>query len=475
MDGEWPAFLASFSDSPARAYRYNGLKLSDMQHFRLLSAELSALQNLETLDSPVPWSSDGLYMQDNLQAGKTNAFRAGLFYIQEASAMLPAEVLAVEPGEKILDLCAAPGGKSAKLAAALQGKGLLWSNDINAERAKVLLRNLEQLGVANAMVSVAEPSALARALPAYFDRILVDAPCSGEGMFRRDPKAIKSWASYSNEKLLDIQAGLLAAASRMLKEGGFLVYSTCTFNRAENEMQIESFLASHPEFITVDVSERYIKEAGLSPALGDLHALRVWPQRNRGDGHFTCLLQKQGRIQGEKLLIHATSAASRKSLEEARASFLALAKTFLSPDFLGQIEALPLDRWRLENMRLHLLPDVFVPIGIPAVKLLKTGRFVAELKETRQGLALKVSHSFLLTLTRRQLAYALDLESDEKRLAQYLRGETLSLDEAERSALPETKKDLWLPVCWKKQPLGWAKLQGLVAKNLYPPGWRDLN
>ncbi len=475
MEAEWTAFLDSFSDSAARAYRFNGLKLEGKDEFRRLNARLTAQENLPLCDEAVPWSEDGLYLQDALQVGKTTAFRAGLFYIQEASAMLPAELLAARPGEKILDLCAAPGGKSAKLAAALQGQGVLWSNDINAERAKVLLRNLEQLGVANALVTVAEPRALVQALPAYFDRILVDAPCSGEGMFRRDPQAIRSWAAYSNETLLAIQQDLLESAAAMLKAGGYLVYSTCTFNREENEGQLETFLSAHPEFTSVDTNRSFLNEAGLSPALGNIHAYRLWPHRHQGDGHFSCLLQK--RAVSNRISPDACTGRSKsgKTLMTAREAFLELSQAFLSKDFWQSLERLPLERWRIENMRLHLLPDVEVPLNIPAVKLLKTGRFVAELKESRQGLIVKPSHSFLLTLKAHQLSYALDLGEDEERLSKYLRGETLPVYEAERFHFPGYKKDLWLPVLWNNHPLGWSKFQGLSAKNLYPPGWRHLN
>ena len=474
---EWPAFLASFSAPPARAYRFNGLKLADFEAFEQLHERLLQEQGLAAAPiKRVPWSNDGIYLPNDYQPGKTQAYRAGLFYIQEASAMLPAEALAARAGESVLDMCAAPGGKSARLAAALGGRGLLWSNDINAQRAKVLLRNLEHLGVKNAVVTVAEPAALAASLPGRFDRVLIDAPCSGEGMFRRDPQAIGAWEAYSNEGLLEIQADLLRSAQRLVKAGGSIVYSTCTFNRAENEEQIERFLAKFPSFTTVDIRPGLRDSGGLSEALFEHRALRVWPQRAGGDGHFCCLLQStafDAKSTEDPYYALAHSIGSDKTLKEAREAFLVLAADFLTEAAAADLRSLPLWRWRFENMRLHLLPENAVEMKLPAVKFLKTGSFLAELKSTVKGWIVKPSHSFLLTLRAEELAYAMDLAADDHRLSAYLKGETLSVSEQERTAWPSSKKELWLPVLVENQPLGWAKLQGTTAKNLYPPGWRS--
>ena len=477
MEAEWTAFLDSFADAPARAYRFNPLKIADFETFKHLHTQL--LQEQQISSEPperVPWSSDGVYLPPAYQPGKTQAYRAGLFYIQEASAMLPAEALNAKPGESVLDLCAAPGGKSARLAAALQGRGLLWSNDINAQRAKVLLKNLEQLGVSNAIVTIAEPAALAAALPARFDRVLIDAPCSGEGMFRRDPQAVSAWEAYSNEALLAIQAGLLRSAQRLLKAGGTIVYSTCTFNRAENEAQIERFLADYPAFTTVDIRPRLRDSSGLSDAFFEHRALRIWPQRAKGDGHFCCLLQSTAVENGRTEHPHVDPALTQKpdkALNEAREAFLTLSAAFLTEAAWNGLRNLPLWRWRLENLRLHLLPENPVELKMTAVKFLKTGSFLAELKSTAKGWIVKPSHSFLLTLRASELAYALNLTADDRRLSAYLKGETLSVTEQERAAWPAAISELWLPVLVENQPLGWAKLHGSTAKNLYPPGWRS--
>lgn len=488
MQQQWPAFLESFQEPPARAYRFNALKVDLTTEALALHQALLAEQQVSTeaATEPVPWSEDAYYLPDDFYPGKTLAYRAGLFYIQEASAMLPAAALHVRPGEQVLDLCAAPGGKSARLAADLAGRGLLWSNDINAQRAKVLLRNLEQLGVSNAVVSVATPQALADGLGPVFDRILVDAPCSGEGMFRRDPQASVAWEHYRNAELTEIQADLLHQASRLLQPGGYLLYSTCTFNRVENEEQILAFLASHPDFVTVDARPNLAGTEGLSEALFDRQTLRIWPHKAKGDGHFCCLLKHTGGASvaadatagtfSDKSIAQSTvvSVTETAALAAARQAFLKAVEPLLSPACFSCWEALPLARWRLEQQRLHLLPQGTVKWQLPAVKFLKTGLYLAELKATKAGYAVKFSHSFAVALHAKDLAYGLFLDVHDPRTEQYLRGETLALSEEERKVLPVVKGELWLPVVWDSHVLGWSKLSGSTAKNLYPPGWRSL-
>lgn len=507
MRGEWSAFLDSFADAPARAYRLNSLKFDaaappDEAALREAHEALLALarrapyeQVFEVEARRVPWSAEGFYLPEGCQIGKLAAYRAGLYYIQEASAMLPAELLAARPGERVLDLCAAPGGKSARLAAALRGGGLLWSNDISEKRARVLLRNLEQLGVANAVVSVAEPAALSAALPGYFDRVLVDAPCSGEGMFRRDPQAAASWTAFGREALLPLQSALLEHAARLLRAGGEMVYSTCTFNRLENEAQIEAFLAGHPEFYAVDGRARLPSGEGLSPGLGEAAALRVWPQRARGDGHYACLLRKSacaadgagkaaetesGAVGPPAAPLHPRKPRGTRAAlpdaafcAEARGAVLEFLGTVCSAAFVAELRALPERRWRLENGRIHLLPEACPDLCLPAVKLLKSGRFVAELKSLRQGMKVLPTHSFLLSLRARDLREGLRLDEEDERLRAYLSGATLALRAGEAGAARGAKGERWLPVLYRDHPLGWAKTDGGAVKNLYPPGWRD--
>ena len=262
-----PSFFDSMDEPAALALRINALKPA---------AEAAAQPYLE---AKVPWAKDGYYLRAETRPGASIAHAAGAFYLQEASAMVSAAALDPQPGEKILDLCAAPGGKSTQTASAMRGEGLLVCNEPEPSRAKVLAANLERMGVRNSCVVCAYPDALAAKWQGFFDAVLCDAPCSGEGMFRRDPASRAEWNPASPAGCARRQAEILDSAARLVRPGGRLVYSTCTFNRAENEGTIASFLERHPEFSPEDFA---------LPGLGASKdgMLRIFPHIVRGDGHF---------------------------------------------------------------------------------------------------------------------------------------------------------------------------------------------
>lgn len=303
----------------------------------------------------VPWSAGGFYISGDDMPGRRPYYHAGLYYIQEPSAMLPAQALDAKPGEKVLDLCAAPGGKTVQIASAMQGKGLLFSNDISADRVRALVKNIGLCGVRNAIVLNEEPEKLALRLGGYFDRVLVDAPCSGEGMFRKDETAARSWERFGPEHCTRLQERILDSADRLLKPGGTLVYSTCTFSPEENEIMIHKFIERHGGYELADIPkaggieggrpqwmndgrtqqeeggrpqwvecrgalwkegkrthwtergrvEVYTSQAeegknGTSPDAGANEGeyagrmARLWPHRLRGEGHFVAKLVKAG-------------------------------------------------------------------------------------------------------------------------------------------------------------------------------------
>ena len=198
--------------------------------------------------APVPWCPAGFYVPQGLRMGKEPLHAAGAYYLQEPSAMAPAAALGVRPGMRVLDLCAAPGGKSTQIADLLGGQGILVANEIHPARARILLENVERMGVPNAVVCNETPARIAAHFGPWFDAVLVDAPCSGEGMFRRDPEAVAQWSAEAPARCHERQMEILEDAARCLRGGGTLVYSTCTFNRVENEGTIEAFLRRHPEF-----------------------------------------------------------------------------------------------------------------------------------------------------------------------------------------------------------------------------------
>ena len=294
LKDEFPAFLRALALPPRRALRLNPQRNG---------AEQAAAPFLPDGAPRVPWEVLGRYLAADAKPGAGIAHAAGAFYLQDASAMAPVAALDPRPGERVLDLCAAPGGKSGQIAARLNGRGFLLSNEIEFSRARILLGNLERLGVTNAFVTSAPAEALARALPAFFDRVLVDAPCSGEGMFRRDPEAASQWNPDAPAGCATRQTAILNDAARMVRPGGKLVYSTCTFNRLENEGTVREFLRAHPDFEP---------DAFDLPGVGASRdgCLRLWPHRIEGEGHFLARFTRKGE----------ETCARNVSLPEVRAS-----------------------------------------------------------------------------------------------------------------------------------------------------------
>ena len=240
---EYEAFLLSYSMPRYYGLRVNTLKISVEEFIKISPFKLEK----------IPWTKDGFYYDEGEHPGKHPFYYAGLYYIQEPSAMLPATVLDARPGEYILDLCAAPGGKTVQIAAGMKGEGLLIANDISSERIKALVKNIELCGVRNTIVTNEQPKKLAAKFPTYFDKILVDAPCSGEGMFRKDENAAKSWGKYKCDACSSVQKDILEYADIMLKPGGRLVYSTCTFSPEEDEVVIGNFLKKHDNYETFEI------------------------------------------------------------------------------------------------------------------------------------------------------------------------------------------------------------------------------
>ena len=294
LKDEFPAFLRALALPPRRALRLNPQRNG---------AEQAAAPFLPDGAPRVPWEPLGRYLAADAKPGAGIAHAAGAFYLQDASAMAPVAALDPRPGERVLDLCAAPGGKSGQIAARLNGRGFLLSNEIEFPRARILLGNLERLGVTNAFVTSAPAEALARALPAFFDRVLVDAPCSGEGMFRRDPEAASQWNPDAPAGCAARQTAILNDAARMVRPGGKLVYSTCTFNRLENEGTVREFLRAHPDF-----EPDAFDLPGVGASQGG--CLRLWPHRIEGEGHFLARFTRKGE----------ETCARNVSLPEVRAS-----------------------------------------------------------------------------------------------------------------------------------------------------------
>ncbi|NOU67338.1 rRNA cytosine-C5-methyltransferase [Paenibacillus sp. LMG 31461] len=290
---EFEQFLASYDEPRVYGLRVNTGKVERAEFLEKSPFHLTT----------IPWVSDGFYYQEGERPGKHPYYHAGLYYIQEPSAMAPVELLEIKPGERVLDLCAAPGGKSTQIAAKLQGEGVLVVNDIHSDRVKALVKNLELLGVRNAVVLNEKPERMLTAFQGYFDKILIDAPCSGEGMFRKEEEMMGQWERHSVQEFAAMQRELLAQAAVMLAPGGRIVYSTCTFSPEENEAQIAEFLDKHPAFDVVPIDgfspgrpdwlrEPWCEADAYSSKARDAVAgtARLWPHKLRGEGHFLAVL-----------------------------------------------------------------------------------------------------------------------------------------------------------------------------------------
>jgi NOL1/NOP2/sun family putative RNA methylase len=325
LGDEYDRFMSSYDAPRVYGLRINRLKLN-VEQWKKLSAMGEEVRE-------VPWAPDGLYYKEGERPGKHPHYHAGLYYIQEPSAMAPVELLDVLPGQRVLDLCAAPGGKSTQIAGKLQGSGVLVTNDNARERTKALAKNIELAGVRNAVVLNDEPAAIASVFPEWFDRILIDAPCSGEGMFRKDDSMIAEWEKHSIERCSLMQRDILQHAAAMLAPGGRMVYSTCTFSPEENEQQIARFLAEHDDFFVEAISPQYGWTAGradLADGTAKLDAerlqsiqgtIRLWPHLIEGEGHYAAVLRRSGeRVSSPAEWIGAAASVERQRVQSTGGS-----------------------------------------------------------------------------------------------------------------------------------------------------------
>jgi NOL1/NOP2/sun family putative RNA methylase len=433
LGGDFPAFAAALASGRVNSLRVNRLKSTVERVIELLDIGHSS--------SPVAWCQAGCYVSHEDMVGRHVLHALGAYYIQEASAMAVAEVLDPQPGERVLDLAAAPGGKATHLAQLMQNQGLLVCNEIHPTRARVLLENCQRLGVA-AVVCNEEPQRLAEAWPGYFDKVLLDAPCSGEGMFRKSHEAISEWSEALVLFCARRQTEVLQAAARLLKPGGTLVYSTCTFAPEENEAMIAGFLATHAEFELQAV-------AGFAPGLGDRgdvgkNTARLWPHLLRGEGHFIAKLYKKDGNEPAVAL-----EASSKTLQPISKKQTAQLEAFVAANYS---DILHVFRAQIEAMH------PATPI-LRQLRVLSSGSALAEVAKERLEPTYALAHAVDATINTPRVA----LEADDPRLAAYLRGESIAVT---------TNADGWALVQCFGLGLGWGKVVRGVLKNHYPKALR---
>ena len=417
-ENEWEAFFACYENKPYKGVRLNPLK-GGMD-------ELKGI--LPFLGEQVAWEKNGYYT-DEEKLGASPYHFAGLFYSQEPSAMCAAPLLEAQEGEKVLDLCSAPGGKGTQLACAMNGKGLIVLNEPISSRAKILSQNVERMGIKNAVVLNEYPETLAKRFAGYFDKILVDAPCSGEGMFRKNSEeALAEWSEENVAMCAERQASILDCATEMLKKGGRLVYSTCTFAYAEDEGQVCDYLQKHPEM-------RLIKQE------------KLYPHKVKGEGHFAALFEKTEKTgEWDSRIKTAKNSVTQKS-ERAYRDF---EKAFFHEKFAFRLFE--------NNGVLYELPEeVFDWKGL---NILRVGIRLGEVKNDR----FEPAHSLVACVKASECKKALNLPLADNRVEQYLHGEMIEGD------IPNG----WCLVCVDGYPLGLGKAVNGSIKNHLPKGIRKV-
>ncbi len=446
LGNEWDDFLYSYDNNRFQALRFNTLKVqSPEERMRILKTlKISS-------DKKVSWANEAYYFDENVRPGKHPYHEMGLYYIQEPSAMSAAALLAPKPGMRVLDLCAAPGGKSTQLATYLGDSGLLVSNEINTQRSRILSQNIERMGIKNAIVTNEDSFVLASHFPGFFNAIQVDAPCSGEGMFRKLPEAIEQWSMENVAICAARQKEILDNAAVMLKPGGTIVYSTCTFSREENEDVIEYFLEKHPDF-TLEEMERF------------------WPHKVDGEGHFVAKLVRRGSVDtGFKSDRQTKKIKNNKNRKNETKSALTKENMKLLSEFLDETISddmaalIKNSRLVMFGEQLYRLPDM--EVDIKGLKVQRAGLHIGEFKKQR----FEPSHSLALALKLSEAKNVVKLTCDNPQTIGFFNGQSVMLSDEQAA---ECKKG-WALVCVDGYPAGWGKVNGTQVKNHYPKGLRN--
>lgn len=492
-------FFASYNNEKSYGLRVNPLKYGDITAHsdRVLSETVNLPDSEKSLPftlAPVAWAKEGFYAVPEERPGRHPLHEGGAYYIQEPSAMSVVSLLDPQPGDIVCDLCAAPGGKSTQAAGRLSGQGLLVSNEIFPARAKILSQNIERLGVSNCVVCNEPPDKMAAHFPQFFDKIVVDAPCSGEGMFRKDDVAIKEWSLNQVEICRERQQMILECADQILLPGGIMVYSTCTFAPDENENMIAWFLETHPDYSVESWHDILPPNCGLSDGRVDFltkeysqkitsqipHTLRLWPHKLNGEGHFVARLRKHGTpplrivktrikkkapkdIEGclkfadDFLQISAkdTSTNAAQTTNTSDVSNLSLQTSFSTSVVSKILHCEDYNCFHFFGDELYLIPQAMN--SLDKLKVIRPGLHLGTRKKNR----FEPAHALAMALSPSEAVQCqeCDLETAQK----YLHGETVPCDVSFKS---------WTLITYKGVSLGWGKAQNGIVKNHYPKGLR---
>lgn len=414
LKDDYDEFIKTYDDKKTTGLRVNTLKISknDLDKLNLFKLE------------QIPWVNEGFYYDEDIdRPGKNPLHEAGAYYLQEPSAMSVVPKLDIKEGEKILDMCAAPGGKSTYILSKLNNTGLLVSNEINPMRIKALGENLERFGAKNCIITNTDSNNLKKVFRGYFDKIVIDAPCSGQGMFRKDEVAISDWSYAKVLECQSIQREIIRDGYEMLKNGGTLVYSTCTFAKEENEIVINEFIEEYENAKLIDME-------------------RLWPHKIKGEGHFVAKIQKNEEEDTN------TKELKVKRLDKELKDYREFEKKFLN-ESLG-------NKFDIRGENLYLLPEESPETK--KLKVLRYGLHLGTLKKNR----FEPSHALSHYLNPNQVKYTENLSMQDEEVLNYLRGNTINTGQSRG----------WVLVTVENIPLGWGKESNGVLKNHYPKGLR---
>jgi NOL1/NOP2/sun family putative RNA methylase len=442
---DYPAFAESLTHAAVQGLRVNTLK-SSVEEYKKISPF--------PLGPTVPWCDSAFVLQNEDRPGKHPYHLAGLYYLQDPSAMSAAILLDPQPGERVLDLAAAPGGKTTQIASLMQGKGFLLANEIKTKRLNHLVVNVERWGTDNLVVTNETPERLADHFGASFDRVIVDAPCSGEGMFRKDMGARLDWSEEMIAGCATRQTNILRVAAHLVRPGGHLLYSTCTFAPEEDEGVIVKFLEEHADFEVESLRQQpgfmegkleWLASGNGKPQDGIRGAVRLFPHLVNGEGHFVCRMQRKDGRPDDR-----TYPGQRVKIPTALYNtWLAFRDECLDVDFLSE-------RLSLQGDRLYYVPES-VP-GMKGLRVTVPGVCLGNFKKDR----FEPTHPLALALRKGQAKNTLDLPAESRQVAAYLRGD----------AIPDAGIRGWTLVTVDGWPLGWGKRVQGVVKNHFPKGWQ---
>ncbi len=444
LDNEFDAFAKCMDKPSFRGMRINTLKADKANVIEKLPFDLKQ----------TPFCKDGYYIDNDVERIGTHPFHhAGAIYVQEPSAMSAVTMLDVKKGDKVLDLCAAPGSKTTQIAQALDGTGLLWSNEIVRSRANILCSNLERMGVKNAVVSSNSPENLCPAMCGFFDKILVDAPCSGEGMFRKDKDAFAEWTPEHVVSCATRQLHILNSAKVALKAGGELVYSTCTFSKEENEGVVVQFLKENPEFELIDSKETFGRNTME-------YAKRIFPM-DGGEGHFAAKFRKNYTPDDERPITKDTKKAKKQNKNKDITKACKDAYGFLNDIFESD-----------EYPQLYKVSDKVYALTDSIAELFQYNLDLRKLCVIKMGVEVftfngkryEPSHNAFTACKKESAKNVINLDISDERLYKFLHGEEIALDDDIKG---------YTLVCVENIPLSFGKASARMLKNKYPKGLRN--